>query len=118
MQTPRESSDPYYDLSDDWPLIYASFQSQYGIRLSVDLAGMSWREFSYLINGLSGDTPLGRIAAIRAEDDPERLKEFTPDEKKIRNEYRRKKAKTKSSADVDKALDGIKQALVGMAKKR
>lgn len=76
---------------------------------------MSWREFSYLINGLSGDTPLGRIVSIRAEDDPERLKEFTKEEKHIRNEYRRKRAKEKSEAEVDRALDSIKQAFVGMA---
>ena len=79
------------------------------------MSGMSWREFSYLINGLSGDTPLGRIVSIRAEDDPERLKEFTKEEKHIRNEYRRKRAKEKSEAEVDRALDSIKQAFVGMA---
>lgn len=76
---------------------------------------MSWREFSYLINGLSGDTPLGRIISIRAEDDPERLKEFTKEEKQIRNEYRQKKAKEKTDAEVDRVLDGIKQAFIGMA---
>lgn len=112
----RESSEPYYDLSDDWSLIYASFQSQYGIRLSTDLSSMSWREFSYLINGLSGDTPLGRIVSIRAESDPERIKEFTKDEKRIRNDYLRKQATKKSKQDVDTALEGIKQAFIGMAK--
>jgi hypothetical protein len=112
----RESSEPYYDLSDDWSLIYASFQTQYGIRLSQDLQSMSWREFSYLINGLSGDTPLGRIVSIRAEDDPERLKEFTKEEKQIRNEYRRKSATKKTEKETDRALEGIKQAFMGMAK--
>ena len=76
---------------------------------------MSWREFSYLINGLSGETPLGRIVSIRAESDPEKLKEFTADEKKIRNDYLRKKAKTKSADEVDRALDSIKTAFIGMA---
>ena len=77
---------------------------------------MSWREFSYLINGLSGETPLGRIVSIRAESDPEKLKEFTADEKKIRNDYLRKKAKTKSAEEVDRALDSIKTAFIGMAR--
>lgn len=77
---------------------------------------MSWREFSYLINGLSGETPLGRIVNIRAESDPEKLKEFTADEKKVRNDYLRKKAKTKSAGEVDRALDSIKTAFIGMAK--
>lgn len=111
----RGSNDPYYDIDDDWSLVYASFQSQYGIRLSKELDSMSWREFSYFINGLSGDTPLGRVVAIRAEKDPERIKEFTDDEKKIRTEYLRKKAFTKDKKEVDAVLDGLKQAFVGMA---
>jgi hypothetical protein len=76
---------------------------------------MSWREFSYLVNGLSGDTPLGRIVSIRAETDPEQIKEFTEDEKRIRNEYLRKRAFKKTQKDVDDALEGIKQAFIGMA---
>ena len=75
---------------------------------------MSWREFSYLINGLSGDTPLGRIVSIRAETDPEKLKEFTKEEKQIRNDYLRKRAKHKSAKEVDDALENIKQAFIHM----
>ena len=78
---------------------------------------MSWREFSYLINGLSGDTPLGRIVSIRAEKDPERLKEFTADEKKIRNEYLRKKAKRMSQKEADNAIEQMRQVFVSMGKK-
>ena len=104
-------------MNDDWALIYASFQSQYGIRLSTDLKGMSWREFSYLINGLSGNTPLGQVIGIRAEKDPERIKEFSADEKKIRNDYLRKKALTKTDKEVDNVLSGLQQAFMSMAKK-
>lgn len=93
----------------------ASFQTQYGIRLSRDLSGMSWREFSYLINGLSGETPLGRIVRIRAEDSPEELKNFTKEEKQIRNDYRRKMAKQKSQKDVDTAIERMKQAFIRLS---
>ena len=110
------NSEPYYDLCDDWDLIVASFLSQYGIRLSRDLEGMSWREFSYLLGSISGDTPLGRIVAIRAENDPETLKHFTAEEKRIRNEYRRKNAKNKSDAEVTNAMEHFKQAFIRMAK--
>lgn len=103
-------------MADDWPLIYASFQSQYGIRLGESLDDMSWREFSYLISGLSGDSPLGNIIAIRAEDDPERLKEFTPDQRRVRNEYRQKKAKKMEPRKAEDALEKIKQAFIGLAK--
>ena len=77
---------------------------------------MSWREFSYLINGLSGDTPLGRIVSIRAEDDPDTLKEFTSDQKRIRNEYRQKKAKQMPKAKAEEAYEAFRQAFIGMAK--
>lgn len=76
---------------------------------------MSWREFSYLINGLSGETPLGRIVRIRAEDSPDELKNFTAEEKKIRNEYRRKVAKQKPQKDVDNAIERFRQAFIRLS---
>ena len=78
---------------------------------------MSWREFSYLINGLSGDTPLGRVVSIRAEKDPEVLKEFTQDEKKIRNEYLARKAKKMPQAEADKGIEQLRQIFVQMGRK-
>lgn len=76
---------------------------------------MSWREFSYLLNGLSGESPLGNIVRIRAEDSPDELKNFTPEEKRIRNEYRRKMAKQKSPQDVETAIERFRQAFVRMS---
>lgn len=109
-------SEPYYDLDDDWSLIVSSFQTQYGIRLSSELSTMGWQEFAYLLEGLSGDTPLGRVIEIRAENDPERLKHFTPSQKKIRNEYRKKMALQKPQQDVANALEGLKQTFIALAK--
>lgn len=76
---------------------------------------MSWREFSYFINGLSGDTPLGRIIRIRAETDPEVIKNMNADEKRIRNEYRTKIAKKRSEEECEKAYEGFKQAFIKLA---
>lgn len=109
-------TEPYYDLDEDWSLIVSSFQTQYGIRLSNDLSSMGWREFSYLLEGLSGETPLGRIISIRAEKDPEVIKNMTPSEKRIRSEYRRKMASQKSEKEVETAIEGFKQAFIRMAK--
>ena len=116
MKTRCENSEPYYDLDDDWSLVVASFQTQYGIRLSRDLSGMSWREFSYLLNGITGETPLGRIVSIRAENDPETLKHFTPEEKRIRNEYRKKTAKQKTDKEVASVIEQFRQAFIQLAK--
>lgn len=109
------TGDAYYDLFDDWELIAASFMAQYGIRLSKQLSDMSWTEFAAYINGLGPDTPLGRIVAIRAENDPEILRTFTPDQKRIRAEYAKKAAARKSKSEVNNALEMFKQAFVKMA---
>ena len=77
---------------------------------------MAWREFSYLLEGLSSKTPLGQIVSIRAENDPEVLKQFTPEQKKIRYDYRAKQAKHKTQKQVDEMLDFMKNTFVGMAK--
>lgn len=111
----RESSDPYYDLIEDFELIVSSFQSQYGIRLSRDLKDMKWNEFSALLSGLDSKTALGRIVSIRAEEDPEVLKYFTKSEHRIRNEWRAKKAKNVSEEKLADALEQIKEALMSMA---
>ena len=108
-------TEPYYDLNDDWSLIVSSFQTQYGIRLSKDLSTMNWQEFSYMLEGLSGDTPLGRIIAIRAETDPDVLKHMSPSEQRIRSDYRRKMALQKSDKETKTAIEGIKQAFLKMA---
>lgn len=103
-------------MDDDWSLIVSSFQTQYGIRLSSELSAMGWREFSYLLEGLSGETPLGRIIAIRAENDPETLKSFTASERQIRNEYRKKIALNRSDKECKSAYESMKQAFLNMAK--
>ena len=96
-------------------MIVASFQSQYGIRLSRELAGMKWREFSAFISGFDHRTPLGAIVAIRAEDDPEILKTFTPDQRRIRREWRDKAAKQMPQEKVDAFIEQMKQAFISMA---
>lgn len=81
----------WYDLYDDWDLIDASFTAQYGIRLRAE-SEMSWGEFCTLLSGIMPDTPLGQIVSIRSETDKEVLKHFTPDQRRIRNEWRRRQA--------------------------
>lgn len=93
----------------------ASFQSQYGIRLSRELSGMKWREFSQFITGLDTKSPLGRIIAIRAEEDPEVLKSFTKDQHRVRNEWRQRKARQMPQESVDAFLESMKRAFLYMA---
>ena len=106
---PTSSNEVWYDLIYDYPLIEASFLEQYGIRLNE--TDMSWREFSDLLACLSADTALGRIVAIRSEDDAEILKNFTKGQKEIREEWRRGHRKEQTEAEYDASM----QALLAMA---
>lgn len=66
---------------------------------------MAWDEFITLLAGINGDTPLGRIVSIRAENNPDRLKQFTAAEKKIRNDWIRKHRKiVEDKQEYDKAM--------------
>ena len=79
-------SETYYDIWDDWELIESSYLSQYGIRLRTE-NDMSWEEFCSLLCGIMPETPLGRIVSIRSEKDPKIIKNFTKEQKRIRNEW-------------------------------
>ena len=77
---------------------------------------MSFKEFSYLLQGISGESPLGRIVAIRAENDPEVVRQMTAEQKRIRTEYRRKMAMKKPQKEVANVMDQFKQAFIQLAK--
>ncbi|MDR3891717.1 MAG: Gp15 family bacteriophage protein [Blautia sp.] len=93
----------------------SSFQTQYGLRLSRELQQMKWDEFKDMLSGLGPDTPLGRMVSIRSEDDPEILELFSPEQKRIRMEWRTRAAKDMSQEDMDNFLETMKQALIQAA---
>lgn len=49
---------------------------------------MSWAEFCTLLTGIMPKTPLGQVVSIRSEEDKDILKNFTPEQHRIRNEWR------------------------------
>ena len=85
------------------------------MRLSKDLAGMKWDEFKALLCGISPETPLGRIVSIRAEDDKDILKHFTKEQRRIRSEWRNRKAKAVAEDRLDDMLELLKQGFIAMA---
>lgn len=92
---PGESGDPYYDLFEDWDLIVSSFLSQYGLRIRTkEFETVTWDEFKALISGLSPETALGRIVAIRAETDKNTIKHFSKEQRRIYDDWRTRSAKT------------------------
>lgn len=87
----KSSPDGWYDLYEDWGLIESSLAKQYGIRIRQH-GDMPWEEFCTLVGGLMPDTPLGSIVSIRAEQDPETIKRFNSDQRRIYNEWRKRQS--------------------------
>ena len=76
---------------------------------------MSWGEFVTLLGGLNEKTPLGRIVSVRSEEDPEALKHFTSQQRRIRSAWREKKAKKVSEQEYNLAMEGFKEMFKSLA---
>ena len=93
----------------------ASLRQQYGLRVQSDeFASMSWDEFNDLVSGLNESTPLVRVAQIRTEDDREALASFTPDQRRMRAEWQRRRAAGRSEAETRAFLDTLSKAFARM----
>ena len=111
----QSNSEAWYDFEEDWELIASSLKTQYGYSIRKEIETMSWAELSSDISGLMGDTPLGNIVQIRSEDDRERLKNFTQDQKNIRWKYRMKMAQNVDQEEFKKAIADLQKAFKEMA---
>lgn len=111
----QSNSENWYDLEEDWELIASSLKTQYGYSIRKEINNMSWAELSSDISGLMGDTPLGNIVQIRSEDDKERLKNFTQDQKNIRWKYRMKMAQNVDQEEFKKVITDLQKAFKEMA---
>lgn len=111
----NSNNELWYDMEEDWPLIEASLNKQYGIRIRKEIKDMNYAELCTLISGVMPDTPLGNIVQIRSEDDEDTLKNFTQEQKNIRWEYRNKIAKKVSKEDYEKAILEMQKAFKEMA---
>lgn len=110
----KTKNESYYDLYEDYGLIEASFAQQYGIRLRNE-DDMTWDEFTTLLSGLNGDTPLGNVVAIRSEKDPKRIKEFSKEQKRIHRDWQRKQAENMTREEYDEAMKMFSNLFKGMA---
>lgn len=79
---------------------------------------MSWDEFSDLISGLNEETPLVRIAQIRTESDPEAIKNFTAEQRAMRQKWQRRQALNKPEADTLAFLNDIEQTFARLFKEQ
>lgn len=108
----KQTQNKWYDLREDWVLIESSLAKQYGIRIRRE-HDMPYSEFCTLVAGLMPDTPLGQIVSIRAETDNEVIKRFSPEQKKIYNEWQGKiiNEKLENNENLNKLMLDIEKSL-------
>lgn len=111
----QSNSENWYDLEEDWELIASSLKTQYGYSIRKEIDNMDWAELCSDISGLMGETPLGNIVQIRSEDDKERLKNFTQEQKNIRWKYRMKMAQNVDKEEFKRAIADLQKAFKEMA---
>lgn len=70
-----------------------------------------------LLSGISSDSVLGSVVGIRSETDAEKIKNFTPQQRKIRNDWRRNHRPVISKTeDLDKVMAGFKNMFISIGK--
>ncbi|MEG0133769.1 MAG: Gp15 family bacteriophage protein [Clostridium sp.] len=110
----QQNSEEWYDILEDYDLIESSFAEQYGIRLRKE-NDMSWGEFCTLLSGINEKTALGKIVSIRAEKDNKIIKEFTQEQKRIRNQWKKRNVKNMDSKDYVQAIKNFENMFKAMA---
>ena len=89
----------------------ASFAQQYGIRLHQEYETISYQEYTQLLIGIAGDTPLGNVVQIRAETDRKKIDEFNTYEKRIYKEWQDYRNKNKANVDAEQRAVEVQQWL-------
>lgn len=93
-------------------MIISSFLTQYGLRIRTkEFESVSWDEIRSLLSGLSPDTPLGRVVAIRSETDEDILKHFTKDQKRIHDAWRIRRAERMTAEDYDQQMAELERMM-------
>ena len=100
---------------EDWDLIVSSFLSQYGLRIRTkEFETVSWDEFKALIAGLSPETALGRVVAIRSETDKDIIKHYTKDQRRIYDDWRNREMKEMDGETFEKEMVGLEKMFAAM----
>lgn len=67
-------------------MIEQSIATQYGV-LPSQQEDLKYSDWEKMVSGLMPKTPLGQIVSIRCEKDPNMLKHFTAEQKRIRADW-------------------------------
>jgi hypothetical protein len=75
---------------------------------------MSWDEFCTLLAGIMPKTPLGQVVSIRSEEDKDILKNFTPEQNKIRDEWRKRQIDSMTNREKEEQMKQVEKILAQM----
>ncbi len=104
-------------MDKDALLIEQSIAKQYGV-LPAAQADLSWQDWNKLVSGLMDDTPLGRVVAVRSEQDPDVIKHFSPWQKNIRAEWNAFRAQqmleNHTEQELQQEMAGLERMLASM----
>lgn len=76
---------------------------------------MDYKEFTVLLNGLTEDTPLGKIISIRCETDEDVIRNFSEGQKRIYDEWKQKQFELRyKNKSKEEAMQDIKEMFKGM----
>ena len=96
-------------------MIVSSFLSQDGLRIRTkEFETVSWDEFRSLLAGISPDTVLGRVVAIRSETDKNVIKHFTADQRRIYDEWHERRSKGMSKAAYEKEMADLERMFAAL----
>lgn len=94
-------------------LIEQSIAKQYGV-LPSEQENLRYTDWAKMVGGLMDDTPLGRVAAIRAETDREVIRKMTPDQWEIRSEWAEFRAGSKTKEIQQEQMKQLQAMIAGL----
>lgn len=108
---------PVFDFDRDAEYIYASFMHDYGIDLYEAHGKLHWKKFKALLAGLSEESMLKRVIAIRTMDIPSPNK-YNAEERRRLIELKRAFSldSTKTVEDIDRKFDDLAAMMRALAK--
>lgn len=102
-------------------MIESSFATQYpqiSIPADSEDEDITVERFLILLSGIMPDTPLGNIIRIRSETNPDVIKNMTPGQRKIRDDWMTKKRHEKydhmSDEEKLKQIEEVQKAMASM----
>ena len=115
QKKPKTSN--WYDVEYDRVLIEQSIAKQYGV-LPSEQGNLRYADWAKLVGGLMDDPPLLRTVEIRRETDRDVIRRMTPDQLRIRSEWRtyqasRRTMDTQDMAQQQQQLQAMIAAMFG-----